>query len=375
MRVVLTERSTIDRIGGVNTFIFELSEALLKMGVEVYVATFSSNISQHKIRELYDVSRVPKIITLKEWSDSDYWPPRGSSLRDQTIWFVRGSKAVNGINPDLVIVNGAVPLIKNGRGLYVTVVHTLCPHIEYLLNKKMGLIALKALYELYDYIVPITIREYYCLKQWLRINDRKIRIIPICLNTSKYRSNSIKDREVSIIHVGTSGAKNLEATIEVFNNLCTNLPNLKLYIAGSFYEYPEKLVQKNVREECRNRVVKLDKVSREFLRGVLPRVRVLLAPSIHEGLPYATLEALASGTPAVASYAIPGHVVIDGFNGFRIRNPYDVEKFTEKTYELLADDSLWEKLSLNARRHVQQFDCINVAKEYLNLLYERPITS
>jgi len=102
MRVVLTERSTIDRIGGVNTFIFELSEAFLKMGIEVYVVTFSSNISQHKIRELYNVSRAPKIITLKEWRDSDYWPPRGTSLRDQTIWLVRGSKVISIINPDMV---------------------------------------------------------------------------------------------------------------------------------------------------------------------------------------------------------------------------------------------------------------------------------
>jgi len=67
------------------------------------------------------------------------------------------------------------------------------------------------------------------------------------LNTSKYRSSSVRDREASIIHIGTYEAKNLETTIEVFNNLCTNLPNLKLYIAGSFYEYPEKLLQKNVR--------------------------------------------------------------------------------------------------------------------------------
>ncbi|WP_460025937.1 glycosyltransferase [Infirmifilum sp. SLHALR2] len=103
---------------------------------------------------------------------------------------------------------------------------------------------------------------------------------------------------------------------------------------------PREAFAEECEGECRSRVVKLNNVGREFLRYVLPRVRVLLAPSIYESFSYATLEALASGTPAVVSYAIPGHVVIDGFNGFRIRNPYDVEKFTEKTYELLTDDSL-----------------------------------
>jgi len=33
MRVALTERSTIDRIGGINTFIFEISEAFLKIAI------------------------------------------------------------------------------------------------------------------------------------------------------------------------------------------------------------------------------------------------------------------------------------------------------------------------------------------------------
>lgn len=45
MRIVLTHRSSIDRIGGVVTFILELSEALVNMGNKVYIVDFSHSRS------------------------------------------------------------------------------------------------------------------------------------------------------------------------------------------------------------------------------------------------------------------------------------------------------------------------------------------
>jgi hypothetical protein len=37
MKVMLTHRSTVDRVGGVATFIFELADAFIRMGHEVSV--------------------------------------------------------------------------------------------------------------------------------------------------------------------------------------------------------------------------------------------------------------------------------------------------------------------------------------------------
>jgi hypothetical protein len=50
MKVMLTHRSTVDKVGGVATFIFELADAFIMMGHEVSVLTFSSCI-RCKIRE------------------------------------------------------------------------------------------------------------------------------------------------------------------------------------------------------------------------------------------------------------------------------------------------------------------------------------
>jgi len=95
MKVVFTHRSTVDRIGGVVTFIFELADAFIRMGHEVAVLTFSSSIDAESVRKIYNVENVPKILSLKRFEQPDYWPLRGNSLRDLTIWLIRGAKFAN----------------------------------------------------------------------------------------------------------------------------------------------------------------------------------------------------------------------------------------------------------------------------------------
>jgi len=72
---------------------------------------------------------------------------------------------------------------------------------------------------------------------------------------------------------------------------------------------------------------------------------------------------MASGTPPVASSAIPGDVVIDGFNGVRVNslNPVDYAKTLER---LLRDEGLWLRLSSNGVEFVKGFDYVEVAKRY-----------
>jgi glycosyltransferase involved in cell wall biosynthesis len=165
MKVMFTHRSTVDRIGGVVTFIFELADAFIRMGHEVAVLTFSSSIDAEFVKKIYYVENVPKIVSLKRFEQSDYWPPRGNSLRDLTVWLVRGSKVITGEEPDLVIINGIVPLIKNPRITYVAVAHQICPHIADL--SPAGLVGMRILYSTVpDVTVAITSRERKCLMEY-----------------------------------------------------------------------------------------------------------------------------------------------------------------------------------------------------------------
>ena len=85
MNIVFTHRSTVDRVGGVVTFIFELSDTFIRKGHDVTIVTFSSAINREAIKKLYSVENVPRIIGLKEHEPADLWPPRGNSLKDLSV--------------------------------------------------------------------------------------------------------------------------------------------------------------------------------------------------------------------------------------------------------------------------------------------------
>lgn len=204
MRVVITHRSFIDRIGGVVTFVLELSEALINMKHEVYIIDFSHIKSSKDLKELYDVERVPPILSLKRHEAKDIWPPRGSSVKDFTIWLLRGSRIVRDLEPDIVIVNGVVPRTKAPSSTYVAVAHAVHPHLP---SSPLARLMLKKLYEANDYIVAITEREKRTLTECLDVEETKLKVISLCLNVERYKRRDLGDRDKVLPHVGTHGAK------------------------------------------------------------------------------------------------------------------------------------------------------------------------
>ena len=106
---------------------------------------------------------------------------------------------------------------------------------------------------------------------------------------------------------------------------------------------------------------------------LLCRAKALLLPSSYETLPYVVLEAMACGTPPVVSTAVPEEVVIDGYNGLRIRT-LDPRDYATALELLLLHQEIWLKLSKNSQEFVKQFNYIEIANKYIDMiksLYER----
>jgi glycosyltransferase involved in cell wall biosynthesis len=335
------------------------------LGHEASVLTFSSSIDKENVKRIYHVQNVPNILSLKRFESFDYWPPRGSSLKDLTIWLVRGSRIIMEEEPDLVIINGIVPLLKLSKTKYIAVAHQVCPHIASDLGL-LGLAGLRILYKIVpDVAVAITSREKKCLEEYLGI---KPVVIPLCINTRRFRVARLEEREKMILHVGVYGPKNLEFTLKVFNSLCSR-DDVKLCIVGGYDENHLEMLRSIVKDDCRNRVIFMGRISKEKLIELYSKSRVLLAPSLYEGLPYVSLEAQASGTPVVASRAIPPEAVLDNITGYRI-DLKDFQTFKDKVHALLTDDILWEEMSKRARKHAESFDSIVIAKQYLDIFEE-----
>ena len=94
-------------------------------------------------------------------------------------------------------------------------------------------------------------------------------------------------------------------------------------------------------------------VSNEDYPTYLNQLRLLILPSFTEGLPYTMLEAMACGTPVLATPvgAIPG-VIIDGKTGFIMKNN-SPECIAENVIRALSSPDL-EKIANNSRRFVEE---------------------
>ncbi|HWC13837.1 MAG TPA: glycosyltransferase family 4 protein [Actinomycetota bacterium] len=140
-----------------------------------------------------------------------------------------------------------------------------------------------------------------------------------------------------------------------------------LTLAGTFghdRELPERAYEALLRSLARGRDVRFaGPVPEDHLPALYRHARVLVLPSVdetcygkHVAIPellgLALLEAMASGTPVVASNigGLP-EVVADGVTGFVVE-PGNVAALRERLEELLGDDRLHAQMSRNARDHV-----------------------
>lgn len=111
-----------------------------------------------------------------------------------------------------------------------------------------------------------------------------------------------------------AGEKGIATILRVFDEVRTDVPNLRLLLVGAPYEgdpLPWAVVERLRSDpaiECPGSVVDVENYYR--------RMNVLLFPSVREGLPNAVVEAAASGVPTVA-WDVTGvrDAVLDGVTG------------------------------------------------------------
>ena len=179
-------------------------------------------------------------------------------------------------------------------------------------------------------------------------------VIPIPMKLESYEPS--KSREDVIMHIGTRHVKNPQISIEAIRILRKKGHNVKLVIIGDQVNAPSDesiILRRSIPEE--------EKVE------ILCKAKALILPSSYEGFSYASLEAMACRTPVVASGAVPKEVVIDEFNGIRV-NSYDPIDYANALERLLKDEKLWLGFSQNEQGFVRQFDHVNIANRYLELI-------
>jgi Glycosyltransferase len=263
-------------------------------------------------------------------------------------WFFEGSKVVNELSPDLIIMNGVAWIRSKAKK--IAVIHG--NGLDEAKKSKANALALRFLYSRQDYVVCVSQKVKRMASE---LGFKCHEVIPIPFKNEGFKSYPREKREF-ILHVGTRWEKNVPVSVEAVRLLRERGFNVNLVIVGSGAHY--------WKEKFKYDWIIPKVVDNEELKELYARAIALILPSSFEGFPYTTLEASASGTPVVGSNCIPEEALIDEYNGFRI-NGINPSEYAGRLEILLNNYELWQKMSNNGKEFVEKYNYLHIGKKYL----------
>ncbi len=174
--------------------------------------------------------------------------------------------------------------------------------------------------------------------------------------------------------IGTIGRmvrqKGFEFLIRAIPEVVQVVPDAKFIFVGDG-PLKDQLIVKSEQLNVRDRIVFAG--FRSDIKEILSNIDLLVVPSLLEGFPIITLEAMAMAKPIVAT-SIDGitEQITDGETGFLVP-PKDHRTLAEAILRLIQDKELSKKLGVSARKRVEkEFSVEKMLKEtekvYLSLL-------
>lgn len=196
---------------------------------------------------------------------------------------------------------------------------------------------------------------------------RRITIIPNGVDTDHFAPPLHGAREPLMVFVGSLiERKGANYLLSALPTVFSSFPDVRMAIIG---QGPEEGALRKQAEALgiSQRVLFVGPQSQDEVRNWLQRAQLLVLPSLEEGLGVVLLEALACGTPVVASNVGGIPDVITPEVG-QLTPPGDPDALAGAIEEALSDEDAWASMSKHARmRAVNVFDWSRVAKEYVDL--------
>jgi glycosyltransferase involved in cell wall biosynthesis len=201
----------------------------------------------------------------------------------------------------------------------------------------------------------------------LGVAEDRVSIIPNGVDAGRFSPPRDGEREPVILYVGSFiERKGIRYLLSAAPDLLRILPGYRIELIGEGPQEPQ------LREMVRlsgvsDRVVFRGFLSQDEVRDAMQRARIFVLPSLEEGLGVVLLEALACGTPVVASDVggIPDIVTRDVG---ALVPPADPSCLRDAIVRILRSPELWAEFSTNARaRVVMSFDWDHIAQRFVTL--------
>ena len=365
LRIAITRREYITQLDGINRFVFTLSDGLSELGHEVHVLSYSFQRQSHVqrsadleayVQRFFDVEEDIKLHVLTEKPVTGTWPEIALA------WLWTGSRILNGLDVDVVLVNGVVPLWTGA--VKIAVNHGLTPgsFIQAKRLKKMAFFY--GARSLYKYWPNLTICVSNRLSlEFQRFMRLKCSVFTLPIKLHLFNAEPLQRRDPLILHIGTRPWKNVELSIKSFETLISDMRvEARLVVVGPYNSRVAQLLHKYAHLSPRYFHVMFNPDASK-IKELLGRARALILPSTYEAFPYVVLEAFASGLPVVVSPAVPRDLVVNGWNGFRVY-VMDPRRYAAKLAQLLTDDTLWRDLSVHGLQTAEKYSHVNIAQRY-----------
>lgn len=226
-----------------------------------------------------------------------------------------------------------------------------------------------------DRVLVQSPRAVEAVPEQYKLPREKVDWLPFPVDTEKFSPGKLAEGPdfSYILSVGRvdDARKNFPLLIRAFRRVKSAMPHLKLVIVG-------KLSDKS---RMRNFVQELGLDRDVVFTGQVQKVEeyhrqaiVFVQPSRQEGLGIAILEAMASGTPVVATRCGgPEGFIQHGKTGLLVRQ--DEADLSEAILRVLRDNDLRKQLSINARsyilkNHTQEIFCTKLQQVYQEVYRE-----
>lgn len=159
--------------------------------------------------------------------------------------------------------------------------------------------------------------------------------------------------------------KNLELFLKAFKDIITRKKDLQLVLVGKEDYFFKRLRIQVEKTDLSKTIVFTGFVSDSELFTLYANAQLFVFPSLYEGFGLPPLEAMAMGTPVVASRAtsIP-EVCGDAAVYF---DPKDIYDMIQSVESVLKDEEIRKKLIENGNKRIQNFHWENMARETLHV--------
>lgn len=354
-------------LAGMEIATSDIAKQLSKKGHTVHVITvLDEGLAPESYEEGYFIHRI-----------KNPWPKFG------ILSFWLGIiKTLKNINPDIIHLQGIVIL---GTGFPVLISHFLLnkPYIVYshgffLYGKdqslyQRGIFSSFLFNSLIKHAGAIIVLTEYMKKSFIAWPDKKIYIIPNCIDTSTINYTgrntireefSIKIDEHILLFVGRLHTlKGLTFLVSAMKTIHDNDKFSRLIIVGDDQGERKILNDLIATVHLEENICFIEGTSRENVFRYMMASDIFILPSISEGFPMVLLEAMSCGLPIIASN-VGGisEIIQDNRNGFLVQtgNPEDIAK---KVLILLKDETMREKISIHNLTDVKKYNWNSIITE------------